>query len=216
MEPMTPALEQYFESTFGDEDETLRGILRRMSDEGLPMISIGPAEGRFLALMVAAVGARRALEIGTLAGYSGVWIARALPADGRLVTIEYNPAHAAVAADEFARAGLAERVEIRQGRALEVLGGLDGESFDLVFIDADKEGYPAYLEWAVRHTRPGGAIVAHNAYLAGDVVADDGTDRVRGMRAYLERIATDRRLQSTVLPLRDGMAVSIVRPGGGA
>ena len=204
----------YFERLFADEDDILRGILRRMEAEGLPLISIGPGEGRFLALIAAAVGARRALEVGTLAGYSGVWIARALGPEGRLVTIEANLRHAQIAGEEFARAGLAERVEIRTGPAADVLPVLSGsEPFDLVFIDADKEGYPTYLDWALKLTRPGAAIVAHNAYLGGDVISADPTPRLLGMHAYLERISSDPGLVSTVLPLRDGMVVSVVQPG---
>ena len=199
----------YVDSLFGDEDEALTGILARMRTEDLPLISIGAPEGRFLKLMAQMVGASRALEIGTLAGYSGLWIVRGLQPGGRLITLESNPRHAQIARSEFERAGEAGRVEVREGSAIDVLPTLEAEEpFDLVFIDADKERYPAYLDWAIRLTRPGAVILAHNAYLDGSIVADDGSERVAAVRAFNHRLATDPSLASTIVPLRDGMSLS--------
>jgi predicted O-methyltransferase YrrM len=205
-------LKAYVAALFAPEDEMLRRVHEAAAAAELPAISIGPEEGRFLQLAAAAVGARRALEIGTLAGYSGLWIARALPPSGRLITVEIEPATAEVARRNFALAGVADRVEIRVGPALAVLPELAGEPpFDLVFLDADKEAYPEYLDWALRLTRPGAAILAHNVHLQGEVVRSDGGPRVQAMRAFNQRLATDPRLVSTLVPLRDGMSFSIVR-----
>jgi predicted O-methyltransferase YrrM len=206
----------YVDSLFDDEDEALAGILTRMESEGLPLISIGAPEGRFLKLMAEMVGASRALEIGTLAGYSGLWIVRGMRPDGRLITLESNPRHARIARSEFERAGEARRVEVREGSAIEVLPTLESEGpFDLVFIDADKERYPEYLDWAIRLTRPGAVILAHNAYLDGAIVADDGSQRVSAVRAFNRRLATDPFLASTIVPLRDGMSLSWRRDEAG-
>lgn len=205
-------LKAYVADLFAAEDEVLRGIGESAAAAGLPAIAIGPEEGRFLQLAAAAVGAHRALEIGTLAGYSGVWIARALPPGGRLLTLEMQPSTAEVARRNFALAGLADRVEVRVGPALDTLPTLVTEPpFDLVFIDADKESYPHYLDWALRLTRPGAAILAHNVYLGGDVVRSDGSARIDAVRAFNRRLAEDPRLVSTLVPLRDGMSFSIVR-----
>ncbi len=208
----SPAVQSYARALFMPEDEILAGIGPAAAAEGLPAISIGPEEGRFLQVVATATGARRALEIGTLAGYSGVWIARALGPGGRLVTLEYDPHHAAVARRTFDRAGLADRVEIRLGAALDLLPALAGEApFDLVFIDADKESYPEYLDWALKLTRPGAAILAHNVYLHGGIATPDGSPRNAGMRAFNQRLAEDPRLDATLVPLRDGMALAVVR-----
>jgi len=210
-EGYNPDVQSYVRDLFAAEDDILRGIGPAAAAAGLPPISIGPEEGRFLQVVAAAIGARRALEIGTLAGYSGVWIARALGPEGKLITLDNNARHAEVAARTFERAGLAGRVEVRVGGALDLLPALAGEPpFDLVFVDADKESYPAYLDWSLKLTRPGAAILAHNVYLHGDIVVPDGTARVAGMREFNRRLAEDPRLQSTLVPLRDGMALAIV------
>jgi predicted O-methyltransferase YrrM len=199
----------YVEDLFADEDATLTGILARMAEQGLPAISIGAPEGRFLKVIAQMVGAQHALEIGTLAGYSGVWIARGLVSGGRLVTLEYDERHARIARAEFERAGLSAQVDVREGPALDSLPALASEApFDFVFIDADKDNYPDYLDWAIRLTRPGAAILAHNAYLDGAIVAEDGSARVAAMRAFNQRLASDPALVSTIVPLRDGMSLS--------
>jgi caffeoyl-CoA O-methyltransferase len=211
-----PELGDYAAGLFAREDAVLSAVADRAAAAGLPAIALEPLEGRFLQVVVAAVGAKRALEIGTLAGYSGLWIARGLPADGRLVTLEADEAHAQVARETFREAHLADRVEIRVGDARETLPVLAGEApFDFVFIDADKPAYPEYLDWALRLTRPGAAILAHNVFLGGDIASAPDDERVGAMRAFNRRLAEDPRLASTLLPLRDGMALAIVREAGG-
>jgi predicted O-methyltransferase YrrM len=149
------------------------------------------------------LGARRILEIGTLGGYSAIWMARALPADGHLVSLEYSPRHADVASGNIARAGLVGTIEIRVGAAADTLPKLAAEGvepFDMVFIDADKGGYPDYLDWALKLTRPGSLIVADNVVRGGAVADGLSTDpNVQGVRSYLEKVAADPRLEGTVM-----------------
>jgi predicted O-methyltransferase YrrM len=211
-ETYTPELRGYVRELFHDEDSILALIRDQTRAEGMPSIEVGQDEGRFLSVMAEAVGARRALEIGTLAGYSAVWIARALPSGGRLVTLEREPRHAEVARKLLERAGLADRVEVVVGDAASVLPTLAGsEPFDLVFIDADKAGYPDYLDWAIRLGRRGTAILAHNVFLGGDVVTADGSPEAERVREFNRRLADDPRLAATLVPLRDGMSLAIVR-----
>jgi caffeoyl-CoA O-methyltransferase len=206
-------LEGYLRETFSAEDEILSAIRRNIPERGLPAITVRPEEGRFLQFLVAANQTRLALEIGTLGGYSGVWIARALPQDGRLITLEKEPAHAAVAEEHFAMAEVAERVDIRIGDAHDLLPGLDAEGpYDFIFIDAEKQGYPAYLDWAQHNLRPGGILAAHNAFRGGRV--SDPTlmqDGLPESRTFNERLAADARFISTVFPAGDGTAVAVMR-----
>ena len=170
---------------------------------GLPPISVSAPQGKFLMLLAQAMGARRILEVGTLAGYSAIWLARALPAGGRLVTLEVEPRHASVARENIARAGFADAVEIRLGPALDALTAMTREGaapFDLIFIDADKPSYPAYLPLAVSLSRPGTVIIADNVVRKGAVVDEDSTDaRVQGVRRFNELVAANPRLDATLL-----------------
>jgi predicted O-methyltransferase YrrM len=190
-------------------------VLGANAAAGLPAIDVSPAQGRFLALLVRMTGARRVLEIGTLGGYSTIWMARALPGDGRLVSLEYDPRHAEVARSNVARAGLSERVEIRVGAAAESLPKLEGP-FDLVFIDADKPGNPLYVDWAVRLARPGTVIVLDNVVRAGQVIEEgSGDPSVQGSRAAFDAIAAHPRLSATALQTVgakgwDGFALMLV------
>lgn len=185
------------------EDDTLAEATAAAQRAGLPPISVSPAAGKLLYLLAKLLGARRILEIGTLGGYSAIWMARALPTDGHLVSLEYSPRHAEVASGNIARAGLVGTVEIRVGAAAESLPKLAAEGvepFDMVFIDADKGGYPGYLDWALELTRPGSLIVADNVVRGGAVA--DGLSRdpnVQGVRSYLEKVAADPRLEGTVM-----------------
>src|SRR5262249_5625641 len=157
---------EYVRQLYAPEDGALRAALERIQFEGLPAIQIGPMEGRILQLLLRLVGARRVVEIGTLAGYSAIWIARALPDDGHLWTCEFSPKHADVAWQVLERAGLAAKVTVVQGAALETLPGLEPHGpFDAVFVDADKANYASYAEWATRHLRRGGLLIGDNAYL---------------------------------------------------
>lgn len=164
----------------------------------LPPIAVSAVQGKLLHLLARAIGARRVLEIGTLAGYSTIWLARALPRDGSLVTLEYEPHHADVARANIARAGLSAVVSVVVGAAVETLPTVEGP-FDLVFVDANKEDNPAYVDWAARLLRPGGVLVLDNVVHGGEVVVDSEDPRVRGTRAALEAVAADPRLDATAL-----------------
>ena len=203
---------EYITSQFARPDAVLQQVLTAIPARGLPAITIKPEEGRFLQFLVRANGARRVVEIGTLGGYSGIWLARGLPADGRLITLEKEPKHAEVAREHFALAGLEARVDLRLGDANDLLPALAAEGpFDFCFIDADKLGYDAYLTWALANIRPGGLVAAHNAFRGGAVLntADQSPDMVY-MRQFNERFASEPRLLSTIYPAGDGLLVGVV------
>ena len=196
-------IDAYIEDLFVPPDEVLEAALRDSRDAGLPEINVSPNEGRLLQLFAELVGARRILEIGTLGGYSAIHFARALPKDGALISLELEERHAEVARQNVERAGLSEKIEIRVGDARESLAALNenGEGpFDLVFIDADKEGYPEYLEWSLRLSRPGSLILADNTVRGGSVL-DPRDGSARATREYNERVARDPALSGIVLPL---------------
>lgn len=213
-------VDEYLEATFGFEDPVLAAARAASTAAGLPEIAVSAREARFLALLATLAGARRILEIGTLGGYSAIALARVLPAGGRLVTLEFSPKHADVARANLAAAGLADRTEVRVGAAIDTLAALRAESpapFDFVFIDADKENYPAYLEATLALVRPGAVIVADNVIREGAVADAASADpRVAGTRRYLAALAAEPRLANTVLQTvgfkgYDGMSISIVR-----
>ena len=203
---------QYIESLFAPEDSILATLREEADRTGLPPIAVSADEGRLLQVLLTAIGARNVLEIGTLGGYSAIWMARALPPDGRLVSLEIEPAHAEFARRHIARAGLADRVEVRVGRALELLPALDGERFDAVFIDADKQPLATYYEWALRLLRRGGLVIADNALWGGKVFDDRvQDDRTVAIRELNRRMAADPRVTSIVVPTHDGVAIGVVR-----
>ncbi|HET7530103.1 MAG TPA: O-methyltransferase [Mycobacteriales bacterium] len=195
-----------------------RSAQQRADEAGLPTISVTPPQAHLLALLVRIAGARRVLEIGTLAGQSAIAMARALPPEGRLVTLEIDPGAAEVARANFAAAGVDDRAEVVVGPALATLADLDpAEPFDLVFIDADKEGYPDYLTAVLPLTHPGSVLVADNVVRDG-ALADDASEdsRVIGVRRYLELVASDERLDATVIQTvgakgYDGFCLAVVR-----
>ena len=196
-------------------DEVLDAALADCAAAGMPPIQVPAAQGKFLNLLARIRGARTVLEVGTLGGYSTIWLARALPPGGRVDTLEIDPAHAEVARRNLARAGLAEVVEVRLGPAAETLATLTGP-YDLVFIDADKPGNPVYLREALRLTRPGSVIVVDNVVRGGRVLDADSTEpSVVGTRATYELLAAEPRLDATVLQTvgakgYDGFAVALV------
>ncbi len=215
------AVDDYFTGRLlgDDPDETLTAALRESDAAGLPPIAVSPLQGKLLHLLARIQGARRVLEIGTLGGYSTIWLGRALPADGRMITLEYDPRHAEIAVRNIARAGLAERVEVRVGPALESLPKLADEQpppFDLVFIDADKANNPHYVEWALRLTAAGSLIVLDNVVRGGRVADPDNTDPdVVGTRAALEMFGAHPRLDATAVQTvgvkdHDGFALARV------
>ena len=208
---MSDRVDEYIASLFARDDDVLAALRESADREGLPPIAISAVTGRLLQILLTAVRAERVLEVGTLGGYSAIWMARGLPASGRLVTIEIDERHAAFARRYFERAGLGDRIDLRIGRALDVLPAFDGERFDAVFLDADKEPLPTYFEWALRLLRPGGLLIADNALWGGRVLdpatEDDGT---RGVREFNRRLADDPRVLGTIVPVGDGLAVAVV------
>lgn len=193
-------------------DPALTRAFEAPARHGMPEIQVGPAEGRLIELLLRLAGARKVVEVGTLAGYSAVWIARALPTGGHLWTIESNPDHAAVAAQVLDEAGLADRVTIVVGDAAQELPGLEGQGpFCAVFVDADKGRYDLYGRWATAHLRPGGLLIGDNAYLFGRLL--ESSDEARAMRRFHEEMAQSYR--SVCIPTPDGLALGI-RLGSGA
>ncbi|MFH0522229.1 O-methyltransferase [Streptomyces sp. M41] len=196
-------VDEYFSAQLSPDDEVLQATLRNSEAAGLPSIAVSRPQGKLLQLLAEIQGARTILEIGTLGGYSTIWLARALPADGRLISLEYSAKHAEVAVRNIARAGLDKIVEVRVGAALESLPKLADENpapFDLVFIDADKANNPHYVDWALRLTSTGSLIVVDNVVRGGRVVDADSTEPdVRGTRAALELIAGHPRLSGTAI-----------------
>lgn len=197
------SLDEYAETIFGREDPVLAGMRAEAEGQGLPAIQVPADLGRLLGVLVRQAAATRVLEIGTLFGYSGTLIARALPEEGRLVTLEANPKHADLARKNFERAGVSRKVELREGPALQTLESLQGSHFDLVFIDADKENYPAYLDWAVRLTRPGGLIIADNVWRNG-AVTDPHDTAADAMAAFNRALGANPHLISTFIATRGG------------
>jgi predicted O-methyltransferase YrrM len=198
-------------------DAALETTLASQRRTGMRPIEVAPLAGKLLSLLVRISGARRVLEIGTLAGYSAIWMARALPQDGRLVTIEAEPAHAAVARANLEAAGIAERVDVREGRAAEVLSALDGQApFDLVFIDADKESNTIYLDHAARLGRAGTVVVVDNVVRSGEVAdAETRDEQILGVQAGLRMLRDDPRFDATALQTVgvkgwDGFALAVV------
>jgi predicted O-methyltransferase YrrM len=200
-------IDEYLVSSLLPADAVLDETLRANAKAGLPAIDVSPNQGRLLQLIAQVQGARSILEVGTLGGYSTIWLARALPAGGRMVTLEYNPKHAEVARSNLARAGLSEIVEVRVGAALDTLPGLAEEAsaeqrtpFDLVFIDADKPNNPSYVTWAVRLTRPGSVIIVDNVVRSGGILDAKSEDAaIQGTRRLFEVVAAERRLHATAI-----------------
>ncbi|ODS58588.1 MAG: methyltransferase [Acidobacteria bacterium SCN 69-37] len=213
------AVDAYVVDTLFEADDVLEQALADGEAAGLPAIAVSPSQGRFLQILARSVGATRILELGTLAGYSGIWLARALPPDGLLVTVEVDRRHADVARRSFERAGVADRIDLRVGPAIDVLALIEAEHqapFDFIFIDADKPNYAAYLDWAVRLARPGTLIVADNVVRDGAVIDADSTDAaVQGVRRFLDRVAAHPRVSATLIQTvgskgYDGMAIVLV------
>jgi predicted O-methyltransferase YrrM len=196
-------VDEYFSSLLAREDDALRQALASSARAGLPEIQVTPCQGRLLAILAGAVGARRILEVGTLGGYSTIWLARSLPAGGTMITLELEEAHAAVARENLSRAGLSDVVEVRTGDAKESMRSLvdaGAEPFDLIFIDADKESNPVYFEHALRLSRYGTLIVVDNVVRAGSVADAASTDaRVLGTRELLEKASLDPRVDATAI-----------------
>lgn len=213
------AVDQYLVGTLSPADPILEAALANSAAAGLPPIQVAPNQGKLLMLAAKAIRAERILEIGTLGGYSTIWLARALPAGGRVVTLEFEPKHAEVAKANLARAGFAEMVDVRVGRAIDLLPGVLAQGlgpFDLVFIDADKQSSPEYFAWALRLTRVGGLIVLDNVVREGEVTDGQSTDpRVLGIRKALEVMGSEPRVMASAIQTvggkgYDGFAIALV------
>jgi predicted O-methyltransferase YrrM len=218
-QPLWTSVDDYITSLFAPPDPVLQETLATSDAAELPSISVAPNEGKFLMLLAQLCGARNILEIGTLGGYSTIWLARGLAPDGTLITLEANPKHADVARANIARAGLANTIEIRLGPAIDTLTQLTKEHrgpFDMIFIDADKESYPAYLEAALKLSRRGTLIVADNVIRDGEVINPESSDpRVQGARRFNQLLAAEPRVRATAIQTvgrkgHDGMALAIV------
>jgi predicted O-methyltransferase YrrM len=213
------AVDQYLTDLLVRPDAVLEAALKASAEAGLPAINVTPNQGKLLHLLARLAGARAILEVGTLGGYSTIWLARALPAGGRLLTLESEPRHAEVARANFARAALQGVVELRLGLALETLPQLAAEGrgpFDLVFIDADKPSIPEYFAWAMKLSRRGSVIVVDNVVRGGAVTDPSSEDAsVRGVRRLFEQIAAEPRVSATAIQTvggkgYDGFAVALV------
>jgi predicted O-methyltransferase YrrM len=217
------AIDRYICGHLIEEDPVFDAALAASDEAGLPPISITPNQGRLLELLVRIHSAQRILELGTLGGYSTIWLARALAPGGRLVTLEANAHYAVLARANIAAAGLSEVVQVRVGAALETLPELsaEGKPFDLIFIDADKQNYPGYLEWSLKLSRPGTVIVADNVVRAGAILDADGSDArlgeggVQALRRFYEMLAAEPRLSATAIQTvgakgHDGFVLALV------
>jgi predicted O-methyltransferase YrrM len=210
-------VDQYIEGLFVGADPALEAALEASTAASLPAIAVSPSQGKLLQILATSIGARRILEIGTLGGYSTIWMARALPPDGRLITLELEQKHADVARANVSRAGVSHLVDVRVGPALELLPSLGGDGpFDVIFIDADKGGYTEYLSWAIRLSRAGTLIIADNVVRDGKITDAASTDaNVQGIRRFNDALAKERRVTATEIQTvgvkgYDGFAAIVV------
>ena len=212
------AVDSYITDQLVPSDATLDAALESSAAAGLPAIHVAPNQGKLLHVLARAIGAKRILEVGTLGGYSTIWLARALPSDGKVITLEHEPKHAKVAQANIERAGLAHLVEVRLGKAIDSLPKIAAErrgAFDLVFIDADKPGNADYFAWAVKLTRPSGLIIVDNVVREGEVINAKGDANAQGVRRLFEAMAKGPRVSATAVQTVgskkwDGFAIAVV------
>lgn len=209
--PLNEELYQYIAGIFAEEDDVLRNVVKDAESRDFPMIQVSPDLGKFLYLLVKMVKAGNALEIGTLAGYSSIWIARALPAGGRLITLEVSAPHAETAKTNFRQAGLEEKIELKLGNAMDSLEKLKNEKFDFVFIDADKTGYPDYFDKVMLMVNRGGIVAADNTLRKGQVILDYRDEGTEAIKVYNKKVANDPRVESLLVPISDGLTISWVK-----
>jgi predicted O-methyltransferase YrrM len=215
--PTPQDVDAFLDSTVVRDDPVLSAALQASAAAGLPSIAVSWQQGKFLCLLAGAIQARRILEIGTLGGFSTIWLARGAGPEGRVLTLEYEPKHAEVARANLERAGVGDRVEVVVGAALDTLPSVTGGPFDLVFIDADKENNVAYLEWAIKLSRTGAVIVVDNVIRDGKILVEDSADpRLRATRQTLQLMGEHPRLDTAVIQTVgakhwDGFALALVR-----
>jgi caffeoyl-CoA O-methyltransferase len=214
------SVDQYISDLFNPGDEALTAAELSHKQEGIPHINVSPNLGRFLYLLAKLINAKKILELGTLAGYSTIWLAKAIPETGRIISLEVDPHHADIAKKNISRAGLTDKIEIRVGKAIELLPGLVNENagpFDMIFIDADKPPYTEYFEWSLKLSRPGTLIIADNVVRDGKVLDPKHSDpMVQGAQRFNKALAANRNVEATILQTigvkeYDGMAIAIVK-----
>jgi predicted O-methyltransferase YrrM len=212
------AVDQYICKLFVPADEALQAVVESIEKNNIPQISVSASQGKFLQVLVKLCSSKTILEIGTLAGYSTIWMARGLPADGKLISLEYEQLHADVAGENIKRAGLADLVEIRVGKGLDLLPTLQQENkvFDMIFIDADKPPYAEYFEWALKLSHPGTLIIADNVIRGGKVLNETGEDEmVKGVHRFNKLLAATKEVTACIIQNvgekeHDGMAIAVV------
>jgi len=214
------SVDQYISQLFHDEDDCLKATEESIIQSGIPQISVSPNQGKFLHILAKLCNAETILEMGTLGGYSTIWMARALPGNGKLVTLEIDKKHADVAQQNFYRCGLAEKIEIRLGKAIDILPQLKAEGagpFDMIFIDADKPPYTEYFKWALQLSRPGTLIIADNVIREGKVLlGEDPDEMVTGVKRFNKFLSQCNDVTATIFQTvgakeHDGMAIAIVK-----
>jgi caffeoyl-CoA O-methyltransferase len=212
-------VDDYINDLTAYEDDVLKSVIKSTEESGIPQISVSANQGKFLQVLAKTCNAKKILEVGTLAGYSTIWMARALPVNGKMITLEYDPKHATVAKRNIDRAGLASKVEVRVGKAIDLLPVLEKEKqgpFDMIFIDADKPPYKEYFEWALKLSRPGTLIVVDNVIREGKVMDKANTDEmVAGARRFNEALGSSKAVTATIIQTvgakdYDGIAVAVV------
>ena len=209
--PLNEELYQYILDTFVEEDDILKSVVAQAKERNLPLIQISPENGKFLHFLAKSVKAKRALEIGTLNGYSAIWVARALPKDGKLTTLELEPEHAKAARENFKKAGLSKKIKLIEGSAIESLKKLKKKKFDFAFIDADKVSYPAYFDAVIKLMKKGGIIAVDNTLRDGQIISKTPDDAIRGTQILNEKMAKHKKLVSLLVPISDGLTVGLVR-----
>lgn len=209
--PLTEELYKYITNTFIHEDELLKQIVIDTEAKNIPLIQVSPETGKLLGMFIKMIGAMNILEIGTLTGYSSIWMARALPPDGRVVTLELTKAHADEALSNYKKAGLDGKIELILGKALDSLDTLADRKFDMVFIDADKENCVNYFNKVIHMVRSGGLIITDNTLRRGEVIDPNPGPGAQGIIAYNKLVANDSRVESLLVPIDDGLTLSYVK-----
>ncbi len=209
--PLTEELYKYITDTFIQEDDMLKQIVADTEAMNIPLIQVSPETGKLLGMFVKMISAKNVLEIGTLTGYSTIWMARALPPEGRVITLELTKAHADEALSNYKKAALDNKIELILGKALDSLDTLTGRKFDLVFIDADKENCVNYFNKVIHMVRTGGLIITDNTLRRGEVIDPDPGPGAQGIIAYNKLVANDDRVESLLVPIDDGITLSFVK-----
>ncbi|WP_223559268.1 O-methyltransferase [Chryseobacterium lathyri] len=212
-------VDQYIGNLFAPEDSVLQETIQSLDDASIPQISVTPSQGKFLQLMLLSCKAKRVLELGTLGAYSTIWMARAIPADGKIITVEFDPHHARVASQNIAKAGYSDKIDLRTGKAMDILNELISkgeEAFDFIFIDADKPPYTEYFELALQLSHPGTIIICDNVIREGKVLDENTTDeKVKGVQRLNQMLANNPKVTATIMQTvgakeYDGIAIAIV------